>query len=277
MKTGYKLKKGDLITLDIPDKSESQLIPENIPLDVIFEDKYLLVVNKPAGMVIHPGAGNVDGTLVNALLFHCNHLSSNSGQLRPGIVHRLDKDTSGLLVVAKDDKTHSLLQKQFETREIMRTYIVLVWGKPVEKEGEIATQISRSRRDKKKMAVSIGSGKQAITTYRLIKDFQYLSIMELNLKTGRTHQIRVHLNHINLPVFGDPVYNGRKSQLRRLPSYLQKRGMALLKSINRQALHAKQLSFVHPQSKERLKFESNLPEDMARVINSIKHTLLLDD
>ncbi len=277
VKTGYKLKNGDVISLDFPEKSVSHLSPENIPLDIKYEDDYLLVINKPSGMVVHPGAGNFSGTLVNALLYHCNSLSSSNGPLRPGIVHRLDKNTSGLLVIAKNDKIHSLLQKQFETRDIIRTYIALVWGRPVAKEGEIDTFIARSRRDRKKMAVSEFKGKQAITTYKLIKDYKYLSVLELKLKTGRTHQIRVHLNHINLPVFGDPEYNGRKTQLRRFPSYLQKRGMALLRGIDRQALHAKKLSFIHPHNNERVNFESDLPDDIAKIINSIGRILLLDD
>ena len=276
-KTGYKTKIDDEICLNIPEQKESDLTPEAIPLDIIYEDEFLIVINKPSGLVVHPGAGNFTGTLVNALLHHCNTLSSVNGNLRPGIVHRLDKNTSGLLVVAKDDKIHQLLQKQFDTKDIFRIYIALVWGRPVSNEGEIDTHISRSRRDRKKMAVSEFKGKQAITTYKLIKDYQYLSVLELHLKTGRTHQIRVHLNHISLPVFGDPVYNGRKSQLRRLPSHLQKRGMALLKSIDRQALHAKKLSFIHPIKNERMEFESDLPEDMEKVIGSINKTLMLDD
>jgi len=276
VKTGYKLKVGDSISINIPEKKVSDLTPEDIPLDIKYEDDYLIVINKPAGLIVHPGAGNFSGTLVNALLHHCNHLSSTNGSLRPGIVHRLDKNTSGLLVVAKDDKTHSKLQNQFDTKDIYRTYIALVWGKPVVDKGEIETFISRSRKDRKKMAVSEFKGKQAITTYKLLKDFTYLSLLELHLKTGRTHQIRVHLNHINLPVFGDPVYNGRKTQLRRLPFHLQKRGMALLKAIDRQALHAKKLSFIHPQTNERMEFVAELPEDMEKVISSINKTLLLD-
>lgn len=277
VKSGYKLKHGDIITFDIPDIKESKLEPENIPLDIVFEDKFIIVINKPAGMIVHPGAGNYNGTLVNALLYHSDQLSSVNGKFRPGIVHRLDKNTSGLLVVAKDDQTHTYLQMQFDTKDIFRTYIALVWGRPAQNEGNIKTFISRSRSDRKKMAVSVYQGKEAITTYKLIKDFQYLSVLKLNLKTGRTHQIRVHLNHINLPVFGDPVYNGRKSQLRRLPSYLQKRGQALLKKIDRQALHAKKLSFIHPKSQKRMEFESELPDDIEKVINSVPGVLLLDD
>ncbi len=277
VKTGYKLKENDNITINIILDAPENIHPENIKLNIIYEDDSLIVINKPAGMVVHPGAGNKSGTLVNALLYHCNHLSKLSGATRPGIVHRLDKDTSGLLVVAKDDLTHVKLQEQFQTKEIKRVYLALIWGVPVQKQGEIETFISRSRKDRKKMTVSSSGGKEAVTNYKLIKEFQYLSLLELRLNTGRTHQIRVHLNHLNMPVFGDPVYNGRKSQLRRLPSYLQRRGAALLKKINRQSLHAKELSFIHPKDGKRMKFTSELPEDMNYILNKIEDVLLLKE
>ncbi len=276
VKTGYKLKENDHIAINIKEKPVSLIQPENIPLEIVFEDNYLIVINKSAGMVVHPGAGNKSGTLVNALLFHYKNLSTVSGVTRPGIVHRLDKDTSGLLVVAKDDKTHRKLQEQFLSKEIQRTYQSLVWGVPLKKKGEIESFISRSRKDRKKMAVSLSQGKEAITQYKLLKDFKYLSLLELKLNTGRTHQIRVHLNHINMPVFGDPVYNGRKSQLRRLPSHLQKRGASLLTKISRQALHAKELSFIHPLNSKEMSFSTELPQDMAFLLNKIKDFLLLN-
>ena len=275
VKTGYKLKENDRIVININENLQERIQPEDISLNIVYEDDHLIVINKPAGMVVHPGAGNRSGTLVNALLYHCNKLSELSGSLRPGIVHRLDKDTSGLLVVAKDDFTHKKLQEQFQTREIKRVYHAIIWGVPFQKQGEIETFISRSRKDRKKMAVSDVRGKEAVTFYKLIKEFQYLSLLELKLNTGRTHQIRVHLNHLNMPVFGDPIYNGRKSQLRRLPSHLQKRGEALLKKINRQALHAKELSFIHPMKNERMEFKSELPEDMNLILNKIEDVLLL--
>ena len=275
VKTGYKLKENDCISVNIKDKPAIQIQPENIPLEIVFEDDYLIVINKPAGMVVHPGAGNKSGTLVNALLYHYKNLSTVSGVTRPGIVHRLDKDTSGLLVVAKEDKTHRKLQEQFLSKEINRTYQALIWGVPLQKVGEIESFIARSRRDRKKMSVSSSQGKEAITNYKLLKDFKYLSLLQLKLNTGRTHQIRVHLNHINMPVFGDPVYNGRKSQLRRLPSHLQKRGAALLNKISRQALHAKELSFIHPHNSHKISFSTELPEDMDYILNKLEDVLLL--
>jgi len=275
VKTGYKLKENDQVSLNIKEKPAIPIQAEKIQLNIVFEDEFLIVINKPAGMVVHPGAGNKSGTLVNALLNHCKELSKVSGSARPGIVHRLDKDTSGLLVVAKDDNIHRKLQEQFLSKEIHRTYHALIWGVPVEKKGEIESFITRSRRDRKKMAVSSSEGKEAKTSYRLLKDFQYLSLLELKLNTGRTHQIRVHLNHINMPVFGDPVYNGRKSQLRRLPAHLQKRGAALLKKINRQALHAKELTFIHPKTSKEVSFSTELPSDMENILAKLEDVLLM--
>lgn len=275
VKTGYKLKENDCISVNIKEKPALQIQPENIPLDIVFEDNYLIVINKPAGIVVHPGAGNKSGTLVNALLFHYKNLSTVSGVTRPGIVHRLDKDTTGLLVVAKDDRTHRKLQGQFLSKEIQRTYQSLVWGVPLQKEGVIESFISRSRKDRKKMVASSSQGKEAITNYKLLKDFKYLALLELKLNTGRTHQIRVHLNHINMPIFGDAVYNGRKSQLRRLPSHLQKRGAAILNKIGRQALHAKELSFIHPNNLNKISFSTELPEDMDYILNKLEDVLLL--
>lgn len=275
VKSGYKLKEKDTLTIHIKEKIITHIQAENIPLNIVFEDEFLLVVNKPAGLVVHPGAGNKSGTLVNALQYISKNLSSLSGDTRPGIVHRLDKNTSGLLVVAKDDVTHRKLQKQFDSKDIKRIYNALVWGVPSQKHGVIESNITRSRHDRKKMTVSHSKGKEAITSYKLLKDFKYLSLLELNLKTGRTHQIRVHLNHINLPVFGDPVYNGRKSQLKRLPSHLQKRGASMLKNIERQALHAKKLSFIHPTKGKEMQFESDLPEDMQYILEKLESVLLL--
>jgi 23S rRNA pseudouridine1911/1915/1917 synthase len=274
VKTGYQLKSNDEVKIIFPELQASHIEPEDIQLDIIYEDKSLLVVNKPAGMIVHPGAGNISGTLVNALLYRCKNLSGINGVLRPGIVHRLDKFTSGLLVVAKNDQSHVHLSKQFEHKSIFRIYHALVWGVPGE-EGDIITQIGRSRRDRKKMTVLKNGGREAITGYRILKDYLYLSQLEISLKTGRTHQIRVHLNHINHPVFGDPDYNGRKSQIYRLPSHLQKRGSQLLKIITRQALHAKSLQFIHPETDQTVKFNSDLPSDMQQLLDKIEDTLLI--
>jgi len=274
VKTGYQLKLNDEVKVTFPEIQPSHIEPENIPLDILYEDNSLLVIDKPAGMIVHPGAGNFNGTLVNALLFHCKNLSGINGILRPGIVHRLDKNTSGLLVVAKNDHSHVNLSRQFESKSISRIYHTFVWGVPGE-EGEIITRIGRSKRDRKKMTVLKNGGREAITEYRILKDFLYISYLEISLKTGRTHQIRVHLNHINHPVFGDPDYNGRKSQIYRIPSHLQKRGMMLLKSIDRQALHAKSLQFIHPKTNQVMNFDSDLPTDMQQLLEKIENTLLI--
>ncbi len=275
VKSGYNLKAEDIIAISFPEPELSQIVPEDIPIEIIFEDDDLLVVNKPAGLIVHPGAGNRNHTLVNGLLFHCKSLSGINGIMRPGIVHRLDKDTSGLLVVAKNDKSHHKLSRQFESKTIKRTYHAIVWGVPSENEGEIRTQIGRSRRDRKKMTVLKDRGREAITHFQLIKDFIFLSHLEIFLETGRTHQIRVHLNYLNHPIFGDPEYNGRKSQINRLPPHLQKRGMALLKAIDRQALHAKDLEFIHPISEKKMKFESDIPEDMQNILMRIPTAFMI--
>lgn len=274
VKTGYQLKLNDEVIVIFPDIKPSHIEPEEIPLDILYEDKFLLVINKPAGMIVHPGAGNIKGTLVNALLFQCKNLSGINGVMRPGIVHRLDKNTSGLLVVAKNDQSHVNLSRQFEQKSISRIYQTFVWGS-LDEEGEITTQIGRSRRDRKKMTVLKKGGREAITEYRVLKDYLYLSYLEISLKTGRTHQIRVHLNHINHPVFGDPDYNGRKSQINRLPSHLQRRGLSLLKSIERQALHAKKLQFIHPETNQVMNFDSDLPADMQNLLDKMDDTLML--
>jgi 23S rRNA pseudouridine1911/1915/1917 synthase len=274
VKTGYPLHLSDVVTIQIPAPKASEISAENIPLTIVYQDKDLLVVNKPAGMVVHPGAGNYSGTLVNALLYHCQTLSGINGILRPGIVHRLDKNTSGLLVVAKNDHAHQLLTQQFTTRDIERIYIALVWGTPDTEQGQIETLIDRSRRDRKKMGV-YHTGRNAITLYQCLQSFRYLSLLELRLKTGRTHQIRVHLNHIHHPVFGDPDYNGRKSQLDRLPYSFRSKGQHWLNLFDRQALHAKSLSFIHPVSKQRVSFDSPLPEDFQHILEQIKADLAI--
>jgi 23S rRNA pseudouridine1911/1915/1917 synthase len=265
VKSGYKLRINDKILIRLEKAQPSKILPENVPLNILYEDNHLLVINKSAGLVVHPGAGHRSGTMVNGLLFHCKTLSGINGVLRPGIVHRLDKNTSGLIVVAKTDESHVFISKQFETRDIIRTYHAFVWGVPSTNSGEIETKIDRSHRDRKKMSVTTQRGRKAITSYTIIQSFNYFSLLELTLKTGRTHQIRVHLNHINHPVFGDPDYNGRNIQLKSLPASIRNNALQLLKIIDRQALHAKKVSFIHPQRKERVSFDSELPEDMIRL------------
>jgi len=260
---------GEVVRVTLPKSPPQDALPEDIPLDVVYEDDALLVVNKSAGMVTHPAYGNRTGTLVNALLHHCRSLSSLNDPARPGIVHRLDKDTSGLLVVAKNDEAHAMLARQFSQRTISRGYVAVVWGGFRERSGVIEADLGRSRSDRKKMAVVAG-GKASATEYTVIKQFEYLSLLRLKLRTGRTHQIRVHLAHVHHPVFGDPTYNGRRlvwgSGSTKQKAELQR----LLKLMPRQALHAKTITFIHPVTRLRVDLDSDLPADMQSVLDSLK-------
>lgn len=248
-----------------PEKAEA----EDIPLDIIYEDDYLLVINKPAGMVAHPAYANYTGTLVNALLHHSDKLSKVNENFRPGIVHRIDKETSGLLVVAKDDWTHAKLAEQFSKHSIEREYWAIAWGIFKERKGEINSNITRSKKDRKKYTHSKTDGKTAVTFYEVIDEFDFTSLLKLNLKTGRTHQIRVHLASINHHIFGDPVYGGREliygSSLPKIKNRLNN----LLKIMPRQALHAKTLGFIHPKKNKYVRFDSELPEDMKLLITRL--------
>jgi 23S rRNA pseudouridine1911/1915/1917 synthase len=268
VKSSYLLNPHDVIDITFPRPPRMEAMPEDIPLYVVFEDASLLIVNKPAGMVTHPAHGNYSGTLVNALLHHCNHLSTLNTEMRPGIVHRLDKDTTGLMVVAKNDAAHALLAKQFAKRTIDREYWAIVWGRFKSPKGTIDANLGRSKRDRKKVAVT-EDGKSAITEYEVLKEFEFLSLVRLHLKTGRTHQIRVHLAHINHPVFGDPTYGGRSNTWNGLAGKDAQSAAKLLLLIPRQALHAKTIGFVHPVSKEFIKFDSELPADMQVILESI--------
>jgi 23S rRNA pseudouridine1911/1915/1917 synthase len=271
VKPSYQVQPDDVIVASVPisprpDENE----PEEIPLDIIFEDEYLLVVNKAAGMVAHPAYANYTGTLVNALLYHSQKLSNLNEPGRPGIVHRIDKDTSGLLVVAKDDWTHAKLAEQFSKHSIEREYWAVAWGLFKEKKGEINLNISRSKSDRKKFSVSQNEGKTAITFYESLEEFEFTTLLKLNLKTGRTHQIRVHLSSLGHPIFGDPTYGGRNlvygSNLPKIKSRVQN----LLEIMPRQALHAKTLGFIHPHTKQFVKFDSNLPPDMIELLEKLK-------
>lgn len=270
VRASYKILPNDKIVVSIPTSAPSEgVTPEEIQLNIIYEDEFLIVINKPAGMVTHPGHGNWSGTLANALLFHCNMLSTlNDPFVRPGIVHRLDKDTSGLIVAAKDDGTHASLARQFFDRTIEREYWALVWGKLSNKSGLIEGEIGRSKSDRKKFAV-VDDGKFAATEYEVLKEFKFLSLIRLKLRTGRTHQIRVHLSHIGHPVFGDPTYHGRRINYGEMTPHSKQEVSHLLKIINRQALHAKTLGFIHPATKEHLHFDSELPEDFSEVLEEI--------
>lgn len=263
----YRVKPGQRFEILIPPAEPAVPEPQAIALDVVYEDRDLLVVDKPAGMVVHPAAGNPDRTLVNALLAHCGAgLSGIGGVVRPGIVHRLDKDTSGLMVVAKSELAQNRLASAFAAREVDRAYLALVWGVPLPLAGEISGNIGRSRSNRQKMAVVASGGKPAITRYKVLKEWQGLaSLVECRLATGRTHQIRVHLAAKGHPLVGDRVYgSGRQARRAAGPA-----GAALAR-FPRQALHAYRLGFVHPVTGERLGFESELPADMAELLRELE-------
>lgn len=268
VKPSHPVAPGETIEVTLPRPPRPEAVPENIPLDIVYEDDDLIVVNKPAGMVTHPAYGNYTGTLVNALLYRTQELSRVKHRLRPGIVHRLDKDTSGLLVVAKTDAAHHLLAKQFSARTIDREYWALVWGKFKKPKGVIEASLGRSKKDRRKVTVTT-EGKHAITEYEVLKEFDFLSLVRLKLKTGRTHQIRVHLMHVGHPVFGDPTYGGRSHLWGGLSGKKAQHAANLLKIITRQALHAKTIGFIHPTTQQAMKFDSELPEDMRAVLEKL--------
>jgi 23S rRNA pseudouridine1911/1915/1917 synthase len=265
-KPSYSVTSKDEIEIQIPGPVESDIQPEDIKIDIIYEDSDIIIVNKPAGLVVHPGAGNKNGTLVNALLYHTKMLAGIGTRKRPGIIHRLDKNTSGLLIVAKSDVAYLTLTKQLAERRIVRQYLALVWHQFKDTEGRIETYLGRSKRDRTKIAVA-NSGKIAITHYEVQKVFKFLTLLKLKLETGRTHQIRAHLNYIHHPVFGDPDYHGRDKQISQLkqPEDVQF-ARKLLKMISHQVLHAHTLEFEHPTRKEVVKFEAKLPEDFGNIL-----------
>lgn len=270
-KANYLVKPGDVILAIQPISPRPEDIePEEIPLDIIYEDDYLIVVNKPAGMVAHPAYANYTGTLVNALLHHTKSLSELNDNVRPGIVHRIDKDTSGLLVVAKDDFTHAKLAEQFAKHSIEREYHAVCWGKLPEQKGEIQTNIARSKSDRKKFTISKSEGKHAITFYEVIEEFEFTSYIKLNLKTGRTHQIRVHLSGIGRPIFGDRTYGGDKIHFGSDLPKIKSRVANLLDIMTRQALHAKTLGFIHPHTKNFVRFDSDLPADFKLLLEKLR-------
>lgn len=251
----YKVEAGDVLKIHIPLPREAEAVPQNIPLDIVFEDDWLLVVNKPKGMVVHPAPGNPDGTLVNAVLYHCEGgLSGIGGELRPGIVHRIDKDTSGLLVVAKDDATHQHLAKQFANHSITRTYHAVVYGNIKQEQGEIEGAIGRDVRDRKKMAIARRGGKNALTHYKVLRRYKGFTYLALQLETGRTHQIRVHMASVGHPVAGDAVYGPHK----------------VISELHGQCLHAKTLGFIHPATGEFCLFDSDLPGYFTRFLQKIE-------
>jgi 23S rRNA pseudouridine1911/1915/1917 synthase len=265
----YRVKPGDAFVVTVPRPAESLLEGEDIPLTIVYEDKALLVIDKPAGLTVHPGAGQPNGTLVNALIFHCgDSLSGIGGVRRPGIVHRLDKNTSGLMVAAKTDAAHASLAAQFEAHSIDRAYRAFVWGTPIPLNGKIEGNIGRSRQNRIKMSVvRDGHGKTALTHYRTLSRFgRTVGLLECRLATGRTHQIRVHLTHLGHPILGDPTY-GKSTAHRR--SQISTATLDALKNLGRQALHAAELGFDHPISGERVNFQSTLPTDMQLLENCL--------
>lgn len=270
-KPNYLVSPNDTIDVTIPvTPRPDKAYPEEIPIDILFEDEQLLIVNKAPGMVVHPALGHFTGTLVNALLHHTQELSEVNEPGRPGIVHRIDKDTSGILVIAKDEVSHAFLAKQFADHSIEREYWAICWGKFKEPKGEVIGNIARSDKDRKVFTVHEEKGKHAHTFYEVIEEFEFASLIRLHLKTGRTHQIRVHMNHINHPVFGDPVYGGRRIVYGADLAKMKSRVANLLEVIQRQALHAKTLGLIHPATKEKISFDSQLPDDMLFLLHELR-------
>lgn len=271
-KASYSVEPGDKLEVRIPIPKPPEVEPEELPLDIVYEDEDLLLVNKSANMVVHPAKGNWSGTLVNGLMWHTDELSEpEEDTIRPGIVHRLDKDTSGLLVVAKNDKTHRILSEYFRTKDIERTYWAIVWGTPDNKEGTITGAIGRDPHNRKRMAVvPEDKGKNATTHYKVLEYFDHLTLLELKLETGRTHQIRVHLADNNLWVFGDQKYGG--DSVRYGPNTGSRKQMFknLFASLQRQCLHAKTLGFEHPTTGEMVEFDSELPGDFQQVLGMLR-------
>lgn len=270
VKASHKVSSGDLVTIIFPPPQRSALQPKEGPIEILYENGHLLVVNKPPGLAVHPGEGVSQVTLVNLLLHHCGKLSGIGGVGKPGIVHRLDKDTTGVMVVAKDDLTHVGLSTQLKKREVEREYLAIVWGKMERQKGMIDLPLGRSPKDRRKMAVKGIGGREALTSYQVLERFGLCSYLTLRLGTGRTHQIRVHLSHLGHPLVGDPKYGGRSKMLGKLPPSQRDLAIRLLELIPRQALHAHLLGFVHPISGKYLKFSTPLWEDMAGVLRLLR-------
>ena len=256
-KTSYLTQIADAISIHIPETKNIDLKAQNIPLNIVYEDNHIIVVNKPKGMVVHPAVGNPDGTLVNAIMAHCkSSLSGIGGELRPGIVHRLDKDTSGLLIIAKNDNAHIEISKQIQNREVTKIYLCLVRGNVPEEEASIDMPIGRSTKDRKKMAVT-PNGKKAITHFKVLQRFGTYTFLEVKIETGRTHQIRVHMAEIGHPIVGDMVYSNGKNEF----------------GVQGQMLHAKKLSFKHPVTKQEIHLEAQLPEYFEQVLQTLQKQL----
>jgi 23S rRNA pseudouridine1911/1915/1917 synthase len=265
-KPSLKLKGGEQVVIEIPPPTPATPSAQDIPLEILYEDGDLVVLNKPAGMSVHPGAGNPDGTVVNALLSHCDDLSGIGGEIRPGIVHRIDKDTTGVIVVAKNDRSHLGLAEQFKEHTIKRVYVALVFGSPKTDKGRIESDIGRHPVDRKKMSGSARHGKHAVTHWKVTGRFGPVSAVELRLETGRTHQIRVHLSEAGFPLLGDPVYGGAG----RLSCVKDLKLRSLIGELHRQALHARTIGFIHPLTGTYMEFSTPVPEDMQRIMEYLE-------
>lgn len=256
-KSNYKLKENDKIEVMFPEATELEVIAQDIPLDIIYEDSDVIVINKPQDMVVHPAPGNYEGTLVNGLLFHCKDLSGINGIIRPGIVHRIDKDTSGVLVIAKNDNSHNKLSEQLKDHSMTRTYYALVEGKIKNDSGVVDMPLGRNPKDRLKMAI-VKDGKRAVTHYEVLERYESCTLVKCNLETGRTHQIRVHMAYIGHPLVGDKVYGYKKQRFK----------------LQGQMLHAKKLGFIHPKSNEYVEFESELPKYFKDVLKKLEKELI---
>ncbi len=254
VKTSYKVIEEDLITIEKEELKESELVPQDIPLNIVYEDEDILIINKEKGMVVHPGAGNPDGTLANAVMAKCrDSLSGIGGKIRPGVVHRIDKDTSGLVIIAKNDKAHINISEQIKNREVGKTYLALVRGNIKENEAVINMPIGRSTKDRKKMAVD-KKGKEALTEFKVLQRYNGFTYVEVNIKTGRTHQIRVHMAEIGYPIVGDEVYSNGRNPF----------------GIKGQMLHAARLEFIHPTTNKKVVFEAALPEYFENILKELE-------
>jgi 23S rRNA pseudouridine1911/1915/1917 synthase len=265
-RVSYRLKSGDVVQINTRDPVVYDALPQNIPLSIVYEDPHILVVDKPAGMVVHPAAGNYQGTLVNAILYHCKDLSGIGGVLRPGIVHRLDKNTSGLLVVAKSDEAHQGLAGQFKRHEVRKNYKALVYGSPKYDEGVIDAPIGRHPVNRKKMSAGSMRGKEALTRWQVYERYGVATLLDVDIVTGRTHQIRVHLTALGYPIVGDNVYGNPRRANAIAHTFLR----ATLQSMKRQALHAERIVVVHPVTLQDLFFYSPLPHDMAKLCSTLR-------
>jgi len=263
-KASQRVETGQQVTIEVPDAAPSSIVSQDLPLTLLHEDADVVVLDKPAGLVVHPAAGHADQTLVNALLFHVRDLSGVGGEIRPGIVHRLDKDTSGVMVIAKHDEAHRKLTAGWNSERVRKEYVALVYGTPANERGTVEAPIGRDPRDRKKMAVVAG-GRRAVTDYEVAERLRYASLVRCRLRTGRTHQIRVHMKHLGHPIVGDPLYSG--PQWRGIPD---KRVQKVLSSLERQMLHAARITFDHPGTGEVVTFEAPMPSDMAAVLEALR-------